>query len=104
MDKIEFKNAVKKCKLMVWMNMFDEDFYEIIGVDTNTFEGNNWNEKPINITYLDNKGYVKKGNAHLCEIELSENVVRTPKKKRYRGLKAKTDGSIAPCSNKIANN
>jgi hypothetical protein len=107
MNKIEFKNAVKKSKPMVWMNMFDENFYEIVGVDIDTFDRKNWEEKPINIVYLDTKDNQEKdGNAHLCEIELSENIITTPKNKKSRrsGTKAKTDESIAPSSNKISNN
>jgi hypothetical protein len=110
MNKIEFKNAVKKSKPMVWMNMFDENFYEIVGVNIDTFDRKNWEEKPINIVYLDTKDNQEKdGNAHLCEIELSENIITTPKNKRYggsRGARAKTDESITPSSStiKITNN
>lgn len=102
MNKIEFKNAVKKSKPMVWMNMFDENFYEIVGVDIDTFDRKNWEEKPINIVYLDTKDNQEKdGNAHLCEIELSENIITPHKNKRSRrsrGAIAKTDESIAPGS------
>jgi hypothetical protein len=105
MDKIEFKKAVKKSKPMVWMNMFDENFYEIVGVDIDTFDRKNWDENPINIVFLDTKDNQEKdGNAHLCEIELSENMINPPKKKRYGGSRAKTDESIAPSSSTITDN
>ena len=107
MKKEEFKKAVQNSTPMVWMNMFDENFYEIVGVDIDTFGRKNWDEKPINIVYLDTKyNQEKDGNAHLCEIELSENIITTPKNKKSRrsGTKAKTDESIAPSSNKISNN
>jgi hypothetical protein len=109
MNKSEFKYAVKNSIPIMWMNIKNQQLYAIVGVDKSTFDDDHWDEKPINILYLDkeeSEAYkkIKNDAVYLYQIELKEKLFPNIKRHESEGAIATKDESIIPNSNKIANN
>ena len=108
MRKTEFKKAVENSKPIMWINVENQQLYSIVGVDKSTFDVENWDDKPINILYLDKEekdAYkkIKNGVVYLYQVELKEKLFPNIKSLKSAGVTAVKDQSIAPSSNKITN-